>query len=186
VKPLTGRTGIAARSWPLNSEGETTACTGKLPASSNVAGLFSVLIAFPNSASCRSDFLPRRHCGTEFERSGPVRTGLGVPVFERLPPQYPDWMVNVGGTVTARPVVVRGTKLMVIWTAVSLLASVCFFAGALSHPGTGTLWAGAVLWGATSVLAGLRVWIRHRVASAVRGRAAGEAPRVASPAWAED
>jgi hypothetical protein len=93
--------------------------TGKLPASSNMPGLFSELIAFPTSASCRSDFLPRRHCGTEFERSGPVRTGLGVPVFERLPPQYPDWMLNVGGSVTARPVVVRGTKLMVIWTAVS-------------------------------------------------------------------
>jgi hypothetical protein len=95
-------------------------------------------------------------------------------------------MLNVGGSVTARPVVVRGTRLMVIWTAVSLLASVCFFAGALNHPGTGTLWAGAVLWGATSVLAGLRVWIRRRVAIAVRRRAAGEAQRVASPAGAED
>lgn len=71
-----------------------------------------------------------------------------------------------------RPVVVKGTKLMVIWMAFAFLASRGFFAGAVSRPGSGTLWVAGVLWGATCVLAGLRVWIRRRVARAVRGHEA--------------
>jgi hypothetical protein len=54
---------------------------------------------------------------------------------------------------------------MVVWMALSFLASVSFFAGAVSHPGIGTLWAGAVVWGVTGLLAGVRVWIRRKVAS---------------------
>ena len=85
-----------------------------------------------------------------------------------------------------RPVVVKGTKLMIAWMAFAFLASCGFFAAAVSHPGSGGLWVAGVLWGGTGVLAGLRVWIRRRVARAVRQREAGSRQSITSPAGAEE
>ncbi len=64
----------------------------------------------------------------------------------------------------------QGTRGLVVFTIVSFLAALFFLAGALGHPGTGTLWAASILWAATGVLAAVRVRVRRRIAAAAAAR----------------
>ena len=105
---------------------------------------------------------------------GRVRKAVVAPAAEAAPgiflPRFPGRRDAGGPMVSTRSAGVKGTKGLVAFTIVSFLASLFFLAGALSHPGTGTLWAASIVWAATGVLAAVRVGVRRRIVAAAAAR----------------
>lgn len=99
-----------------------------------------------------------------------------MPAAEDAPgvllPSNPE-PLHVGGLMgNGRSAGVKGTGGLIAYMIVSFVASLIFLVGALSHPGTGSLWAASVLWAVTGALAAVRVKARHRAVAAAPARTA--------------